>query len=94
MFLTFAPPFRRQMLYPAELQTHILSDKKIWGGRTRTSEMAVPKTAALPLGDTPVLLITVSILLYKYGLSISFIKEKTTIANSLYTIYQYKKLQH
>ncbi len=26
-----------------------------WGGRTRTSEMAVPKTAALPLGDTPIL---------------------------------------
>ena len=25
-----------------------------WGGRTRTSEMAVPKTAALPLGDTPI----------------------------------------
>ena len=25
----------------------------VWGGRIRTSAMAVPKTAALPLGDTP-----------------------------------------
>ena len=24
-----------------------------WGGWIRTNEMAVPKTAALPLGDTP-----------------------------------------
>ena len=28
---------------------------KIWGGWIRTNEMAVPKTAALPLGDTPLL---------------------------------------
>lgn len=34
---------------------HLISLLKIWGGRTRTSEMAVPKTAALPLGDTPLL---------------------------------------
>gem|GEM_PF-4392487 len=34
---------------------HLISLLKNWGGRTRTSEMAVPKTAALPLGDTPLL---------------------------------------
>lgn len=34
---------------------HLISLLKYWGGRTRTSEMAVPKTAALPLGDTPLL---------------------------------------
>lgn len=33
----------------------LISLLKNWGGRTRTSEMAVPKTAALPLGDTPLL---------------------------------------
>lgn len=33
----------------------MISLLKNWGGRTRTSEMAVPKTAALPLGDTPLL---------------------------------------
>lgn len=43
------------------LKIHIKKDLsmtgllKNWGGRTRTSEMAVPKTAALPLGDTPLL---------------------------------------
>ena len=30
-----------------------VSSEKIWDGRIRTSEMAGPKPAALPLGDTP-----------------------------------------
>ena len=56
-----------------------------WGGRIRTSEMAGPKPAALPLGDAPI--VRLRLLFYYIKFHCQDFQPRTQTTNSSYNMF-------